>query len=300
MAEDVPELPEAATPAAPAAKAAPAPTGIKKLAVMVAGCRDDVDGESAKMSLVQSYVESNKEDTLSVLCQLHGHKVITLTPEKVLKAVTWKKGSAAGADDLVRESSHPGLFLANVLAGASASSMEALYKSYVASNPELDQVSLLQYVNGKGFLEYTFDGVLKDVSWVPPPADEDKAANWRSLWGRHIPEGTPWYATVRDLRGNKAKIAFLGSALYDGTPLQQPSSTPLQQPAGEKSNSLLKSLHGPESFRDRDRHRMTYGSTLAISLSLSLSRSLSLAVTSSHAQDMESLATQHVHLRRRR
>jgi hypothetical protein len=231
MAEDAPADAQEAWPSrlpqidAPTADAPAAPAGIKKLATMVSGCRDDVDGESAKKQLVQSYVEANNDNILGVLCQLHGHKVIVLSPGKLLKALTWKKGGATGTEDLVKESSHPGLFLANVLANASPSSMEALYKSYVVSNPNLDQIALLHYVNTKGFLEYGADGVLRDVSWLPPQTDEATAANWRSLWGRHIPEGTPWYATVRDQRGNKSKIAFLGSALDDGTPLAQPSGT---------------------------------------------------------------------------
>ena len=185
MAEDAPADAQEAWPSrlpqidAPTADAPAAPAGIKKLATMVSGCRDDVDGESAKKQLVQSYVEANNDNILGVLCQLHGHKVIVLSPGKLLKALTWKKGGATGTEDLVKESSHPGLFLANVLANASPSSMEALYKSYVVSNPNLDQIALLHYVNTKGFLEYGADGVLRDVSWLPPQTDEATAANWR-------------------------------------------------------------------------------------------------------------------------
>ena len=67
------------------------------------------------------------------------------------------------------------------------------------------------------------------MAWCPPQTDEELAAAWRAAWGDHTPEGTPYYATVRDARGRKAKICFLGSALDDGTPIQPPTAIMFRQ-----------------------------------------------------------------------
>ena len=107
--------------------------------------------------------------------------------------------------------SQPGFYLASVLAAAKPDAMGGLYKNYVASNPQLNQVDLIKYVSHKGFIDYTPQELMKETEWTPKDDDDDQRPEWKSIWGRNIPQGTPWYGTLRDQRGNKIQLAFLGS-----------------------------------------------------------------------------------------
>ena len=171
------------------AKSVPEPvtaSPLDMLAEHVYGCRNDVSGIAAKKQLVESYVQNNKDtDYLEVLCYLHKKRCITIDPAKLLQVVSWKKGSATTADsDQVRESANVGFFLANALSPSNPENMLELVKSFITSNPKVDQVELLRYVNAKGFVEYQVANLTSPVSWVPPADTEDGPARWRVLWGR--------------------------------------------------------------------------------------------------------------------
>lgn len=82
---------------------------MKKLVLMVTGCRDDVDGISAKKHLVNTYVASHKGnpdcDLLQVLCSLHKSKCVNVVPAKVFKTFSWKS-PAGGYTPEIKESSN--------------------------------------------------------------------------------------------------------------------------------------------------------------------------------------------------
>ena len=121
---------------------------VNELSKLVSGCRDDPDGTRAKLRLVLNFAETNsgtlKGDFLQLLRQHHQLKCITLDAAKLLAAVTFVKPASGPAGNYrVKEASHPGFFLFSVLASATDSSeMEALYTSFVTSNPGHDEVRM--------------------------------------------------------------------------------------------------------------------------------------------------------------
>ena len=173
----------------PSAESSPPASPLDALADHVYGCRNDVSGIAAKKQLVQSYVQNQEQhkdaDYLEVLCHLHKKRCITIDPAKLLQVVSWKKASAVTDDAYqVRESANVGFFLANSLSSSIPENMGELVKSYIASNPKVDQIELLRYVNTKGFVEYQVASIGSAVSWLPPADIEDGPARWRVLWGR--------------------------------------------------------------------------------------------------------------------
>ena len=78
-------------------------SALRKLAIMVSGCRDDIDGLSAKKHLVATFVKTHEGkpegDTLQVLCILHKKKCINVVPSRALKVFQWKRSTAGGDQD---------------------------------------------------------------------------------------------------------------------------------------------------------------------------------------------------------
>ena len=192
---------------------------LRDLSSLVNGCRNDPEGIETKKHIVRRHVsmKGGSADLLAVLCNLHKREVLQVPPQALFSALKFQpaKGGKAGGG-----AHDPGHFLATALAACdSKDSMAGVVGAYIASNPKLDQVALFAYVNDRGFVEYDAEEVIRLVTWVPPDNDGGRPAAWKVLWGlsEPIPTGAPWYATIRDARGRRANLAFLGSVLDDGT-----------------------------------------------------------------------------------
>lgn len=250
-----------AEPVSPAPKPSVAATPLSNLVALVSGCRSDTDGFSAKQKLVKSFVEEAagkpEGDYLYVLCTLHEKKCITIMPDKVLKVLGWQKASATLPP---AEAEHVGYFLASVLASNEVNAMPNLFRAYVASNPKADQVQIIKYINSKGFLTYKEAELANAIEWMPPADKDSESSGWRTLWGREaVPSGAAWYATLRDRRGAKVKVAFLGSVTEDGASpmLQPPSALTLKQWKLPKPNMCITVDAGSMHPRSCDEtHRM--------------------------------------------
>ena len=196
--------------------------GIARLALLVSGCRSDGDGIEAKKALVAGFIKDGS-DVFHAVCALHLAKVITVEPAKLLKVVKWRAAPtpASNAQSVLAAQQHDGYFLAQALSLCNVADMDGMVQAYIHRNPHADQIELLQYVNELGFVSYKEESVFAVVDWEPPAAAEadptraDKT--WRKLWGERIPEGKPWYATLRDARGRRTQLAFLGSVSDDAT-----------------------------------------------------------------------------------
>ena len=64
-----------------------APAQLKVLAKLVNGCKDNLEGKSAKTSIVMSFISSSGEDPLGVLCWLHTEKAVTVDIVELLRRV---------------------------------------------------------------------------------------------------------------------------------------------------------------------------------------------------------------------
>lgn len=203
---------------------------IDKIAVLVSGCRDGADGIAAKQHMVSRFVAEGILDYLDVVLQLHTKKVVVVSPTRLLKTLTYHKpADAAWANSAptASEATHPGFFLASVLARCEEkSAMPGIVDAYIAQNPQTSPVELIKYINRKGLISYPSDAaVAKAIDWKPPE-DDDSAAlpPWRLAWGdESIPTGKAWYATLRDERGRRSHLCFLGSITAEDKFLVPPS-----------------------------------------------------------------------------
>ena len=204
--------------------------GLERLVGLVNGCRRDGDGIIAKKHMVHTHCESNagtaEGDKLQVLCQLHERGCIEINPTALLAVIKWKSATAVSGKAQDEASAHPGFFLTSVLAGCDAAEMPSVAGSFIAANSKIDQVDLLRYVANKGFAECESGALESTVDWAPTAGKVvDKSAAWRAVWGSDnpFPEGKPWFGTIRDSRGARCKVAFLGSCTEDAKELGTPS-----------------------------------------------------------------------------
>ena len=164
-------------------------TTLDAIVTFLRGCRNDVDGIAAKQHVVGKHVAEQQVagtrdgDYLDVMCQLAARQVVTITPEKLFKAITYRKPAAgaagAAAGDASAEAKHPGFFVASVLASAPEGEMEAVVKEFLAGNPKANPIELVRYINAKGFVQYDRASVQKLVDWTPPAEDDSsKTAAW--------------------------------------------------------------------------------------------------------------------------
>ena len=265
-----PTLP-APTPAAPRPMAALAigpvggPIELKASADVLAlikrvnGCKDDTDGISAKKQLVLSFVGSKKVDLLDTMCWLHLHKSVHVSVDGMLRAVLWKKGSVT-PNAMKDETSHPALFLATTLAGVDVKEMGTVVTEYFRNNPRTNQIEALRYVNWRGFLQMTVEGLVHDASvvdWKKPLPDGVAAPpRWTKIWSGETPQGSASYVSIRDPKGRKFKLAFLG-AIDDNYPnLTTPSTIFLDTWKVPKPATLISadagSMH-PRQFDSENR-----------------------------------------------
>ena len=204
---------------------------LERLVGLVNGCRRDGEGIIAKKHMVQTHCENNvgteMGDKLQVLCQLHARGCIDIDAAALLAVIKWKSSTAVSGKAQAEASAHPGFFLTTVLAGCDASEMPSVAGSFIAANPKIDQVDLLRYVANKGFAECEDAALDATVEWAPTAGGKavDKSAAWKTVWGSDnpFPAGKPWFGTVRDARGGRVKIAFLGSTTEDAKELGTPS-----------------------------------------------------------------------------
>ena len=133
---------------------------------------------------------------------LHLDKCISINTDALLAKIAWKKpGSAPSAE--VSEAKHPGLFLSSALASASQGDMGGIVGASFASNPQVDPIDVLRFVNGKGFIGIEAETLMGSgvTSWARP-APEGRP--WVQLWEQPLPPPGPTYVKVRDPRGRKA------------------------------------------------------------------------------------------------
>lgn len=215
------------------------PEEVRRLVAFITGCRDDVDGISAKITLVRSFIAAQKgrADLMDVMCWLHLQKAVTISAPPLLRAVTWQRGNGPrpGADTTqaaVHDADHPGLYVASALeACESVNDMRSVVDRYVASNKNVNVVDVMRYVNWRGFVKVDASALLaanapltyapKVVDWRKPPEELVKVPNWRLMWQAwedeyeydepRFPGGAPTYVSLRDMRGRPFKMAFLGS-----------------------------------------------------------------------------------------
>lgn len=236
--------------APPAAVETQVPPRIQTLANLVVGCRDDhVDGISAKISLVKSFIASGGEDLLNVVFWLHLQRSITIDSAALLDAVRWQKPISAsrGATRLapvseaigstgagsggtgwaVQDAGRPGMFVASALAECPVSDMGGVVASFIARNPQVNIIDLLRYVNRRGFMKVDAATLLSPpvISWKQPPPHDIEPPTWTRIWVGDAPAGLPTYTTVRDARGHTASVAFLGA--IDDTGAHPSLATPV-------------------------------------------------------------------------
>ena len=225
--EDDDDLPVLAGQAVdePSASASAESAHIKKLASLVSGCRNDLDGIEAKKALVASFVQQStglNANLLNVVCALHLAKCVTISADKLLTVLEWRsttQQTTGGARAVAEAEEEDGFFLAQVLATCEPGQHPGVVRAYLQRNPQVDHIRVLQYVNQRGFTSFRAEAVVGVVAWEPPSDDEAVTPPWREVWGveDEVPTGTPWFATLRDSRGRRTKLAFLGSITSDGS-----------------------------------------------------------------------------------
>ena len=194
----------------PASRVDNAPTQVKALANIINGCKDNLDGMNAKVSLVFSYVASSGDNLLTVLCWLHDEKAIFLDSGELLKIITWQKPKSASVADM-NEPSNPGMFVASTLAACAVGDMKAVVDKFVHLNGHLDAIPMLRQSAGLYISRGVSTHIVAcDELEKPLPGGIEPPA-WTKLWEGDIPIGSPTYVDVRNPRGQRARIAFLGS-----------------------------------------------------------------------------------------
>ena len=232
------------------------PLRVRTLGRMLGGCRDDLmDGVSAKVSLVKSFVASGGEDLLNILLWLHLERSITVDTAALLKHIRWRRPAASprapaklapmdssastattvsrdGADgddpEEAVEAQQPGFLLASTLSECAAVDMAGIVDKYFASNPSANVIEVLRYVNRRGFIQVDAIALLTLplTNWKEPPLRDPEPPQWRKLWQGKVPAGAPTYASVRGKHGHEALIAFLGAV--DDTGANPTLKTPQQ------------------------------------------------------------------------
>ena len=229
-------------------------TALTELSFLVNGCRDDPEGKKAKQSLVESYLARTNGNAFDTVCGLHAAKSVRINGEALIRALEWQKPAHPSSDSLaIGDADHPGLYLASTLASFPPQEMRSVAEKYFASNaqnPRVDVVDCLRFINARGFcrlenLQIFTDGV---VNWARPPSDGVQVPTWKLLWDEAnpnnpaTPKGAPTYVTIRNSRGVKANVAFLGSIDDENANLSTP---PQVRHCGAASRSIPASPHQP-------------------------------------------------------
>ena len=131
------------------------------------------------------------------------------------------------------DADHAGLYLASTLAGFPPHDMKSVAEKYFAANaqnPKVDVVDCLRFVNARGFMQIPKAKLFDEgiINWSKPPRDGVEIAAWKKVWDSsnpndpRIPEGPPTYVNIRNTRGAKATVTFLGAVDDDHPNLAQP------------------------------------------------------------------------------
>jgi hypothetical protein len=192
------------------------PASILEFVKLVNGCRDDPEGISAKQSLVSSFILSGGYSLLDVMCWLHLERAVAINSTALLKIIRWQKPAAWVGNEqnltAVQDATRPGLFVSSALESCSVAEMAGVVETYISSNAHVNVVDMLRYVNRRGFIQVDASALLFRVTdWKRPPPKDKEPANWRKLWEGDVPTGPPTYVNVRNTRGGKSQLAFLGS-----------------------------------------------------------------------------------------
>lgn len=199
---------------------------MQELAEAVNGCHDDGAGCKAKLKLVKAHVSSTGTDIIDVMFYLHLQKCVLIKTTALLGLIKWRKPSSQAAIEL-SDATHPGLYLSSALIACAPSDMGAFVGTYLEANPQSDVVDILRYVNRRGFVSIETDTLVSDdVTQWPKPDQGGK--KWEQLWGEPLPSAGPTFVNVRDYRGRKAHIAFIGYPNEEGQ-WKSPSDILLEQ-----------------------------------------------------------------------
>ena len=98
------------------------PEEVSRLVMVVNGCKDDLDGLSAKITLVRSFVmaQRGRANLMDVMCVLHLQRALTINHVPLLRIIRWQKPRLPRAADdqkadAVADAKEPGLFVASAL-----------------------------------------------------------------------------------------------------------------------------------------------------------------------------------------
>ena len=243
----LPPLADAPTPTPPSPNKPPTPTKKNKkapppkigfptaseppdnlilLARTVNGCKDTIEGLNAKVSLVKTFVDAegpSKQNLLNVLCWLHLMEEretppcppapIKIDSEKLLSIIQWQRPASSGPPTAAQDYSNPGVYLTSALEACKPEDMAAVAAGYMNANPQVNMIDALRYVNYRGFIKVDSNALIAPsvTGWKKPTPEGKEPPNWHKVWGEYLPTNpNPTYVNVRDIRGRRAKIAFLG------------------------------------------------------------------------------------------
>ena len=193
---------------------------------MVNGCKDTIEGLNAKVSLVKTFVDAegpSKQNLLNVLCWLHLMEEretppcppapIKIDSEKLLSIIQWQRPASSGPPTAAQDYSNPGVYLTSALEACKPEDMAAVAAGYMNANPQVNMIDALRYVNYRGFIKVDSNALIAPsvTGWKKPTPEGKEPPNWHKVWGEYLPTNpNPTYVNVRDIRGRRAKIAFLG------------------------------------------------------------------------------------------
>lgn len=202
------------------------PADIRVLSRLINGCKDDVPGMNAKVSLVKSFIATGGKDLLDVICWLHLESSITIHTSALLKLITWGKREIAATTPLSsssetarsgvtgKDAADPSsMLVASMLSSCEAADMAGIVDKFIGANPQVGVVGIVRYLNRRGFVKVDASSLLaaSAIDWQKPRAMQPSPP-WRQIWEGEVPSGPPRHARIRDTRGLKATVTFLCSA----------------------------------------------------------------------------------------
>ena len=227
-------------------------SGLNELCALVNGCRDDQSGMDAKRNIVEAYLTRTNADCFDTMCALHLMRSVKINGNALVHAAVWHKAEG-GSGGNTADAGHPGLYLASTLAGFEAGDMKMVADKFFTTNTHVNIVDCLRFVNQRGFLQKVAsvnEKVFGEsvVNWAKPPRQGVNLAAWKSMWDESnpsdpvLPSGGAQYITVRNARGVKSHMCFLGGTDGEDNPdLPKPPEVLLQGgPAGTADAWRLK------------------------------------------------------------
>jgi hypothetical protein len=237
------------------------PALIKRLAVNLNGCKDTNDGIKAKQALVLAHVAASGDDLLDVLCWLHHEMSIAINSTELLQIIEWQKPASVGMAT-GQDASNPGMFLASVLDACIVSDMKEVVERHVATNIHVDVIEMLRFIHQRGFLQVDAAALRSErvTNWKKPLPGGKEPPTWKKMWEGDIPSGPPTYVNVRTIKGQKARLAFLGAVDDTGAnpTLKTPADILLGQWRMSRPNMCINADAGSMHPRQADSANMMW------------------------------------------